>query len=91
MAGLLSPGDPIYRAQGCPDCQDQGYIGRTGVYEVVQITRTLQSLIHEGASEQDLITQARLDGPSLLQDGRRLVTEGDTTVEEIARVAREDG
>lgn len=90
LAGLIAPGDALYRARGCPDCQDQGYTGRTGVYEVVQITRTLQSQIHEGASEADLVAQARLDGPSLLQDGLRLVNAGETTVEEIARVARED-
>ena len=87
--GALAVGDPVMRAVGCPDCLDHGYLGRTGVYEVVAITRTLQSLIHEGASDADLTAEARRNGPSLLQDGMRLVRDGVTTVEEIARVAQE--
>ncbi len=89
MAGLIEIGHPVHRANGCPDCQGQGYFGRTGVYEVVQITRTLQGMIHAGASEADLTAEARRNGPSLMQDGLRLIDEGQTTVEEIARVARE--
>ena len=89
MAGLIAPGHPIYRAGGCPSCQGHGYLGRTGVYEVVQISRKMQSLIHEGASDAALTAEARANGPSLLQDGLRLVDAGQTTVEEIARVAQE--
>ena len=88
-AGLIAPGHPIHRAEGCPSCQGHGYLGRTGAYEVVQITRKMQSLIHEGASDAELNAEARAHGPSLLQDGLRLVDAGQTTVEEIARVAQE--
>ncbi|MEO6300014.1 MAG: ATPase, T2SS/T4P/T4SS family [Paracoccaceae bacterium] len=89
MANLIEVGHPIFRAEGCAACQNHGYMGRTGVYEVVQITRTIQSLIHEGASDAVLTAEARLNGPSLMQDGVRLIDEGATTVEEIARVAQE--
>ena len=89
MGGLIALGHPLFRAEGCPECQGHGYLGRTGVYEVVQITRIIQSLIHEGGSEADLTAEARRNGPSLLQDGLRLVDAGVTTVEEVARVAQE--
>ena len=89
MAGLIAHGHRVFRAEGCSECQGHGYLGRTGVYEVVQITRTLQRLIHDGGSDADLTTEARRNGPSLLQDGLRLVDDGVTTVEEIARVAQE--
>ncbi len=89
LAGLIAVGHPLHRAQGCPMCQGHGYLGRAGVYEVVLITRAMQSMIHEGAAEADLAAEARLDAPSLLRDGLRLVDERVTKVEEIARVARE--
>lgn len=89
MGGLMVPGHKVHRAEGCAECQGHGYLGRTGVYEVVQITRVMQTLIHEGASDAELTVEARRNGPSLLQDGLRLVDDGITTVEEIARVARE--
>jgi general secretion pathway protein E len=89
LGGALPQGAPVWRAVGCGDCGGNGYTGRTGVYEVVAITRPLQSLIHQGASEADLTAEARLNGPSLLQDGLRLIREGMTTVEEVARVAQE--
>ena len=89
MAGLIAPGHPLHRAMGCAACQGHGYLGRSGLYEVVQISRTLQGLIHAGAAEAALTAEARRGGPSLLQDGLRLVDAGATTVEEVARVAQE--
>ncbi|MEO8241421.1 MAG: type II secretion system ATPase GspE [bacterium] len=89
LGGALEVGAPVWRAEGCVECGGNGYSGRTGVYEVVAINRVMQSLIHEGASEADLVAEARRQGPSLLQDGARLIREGMTTVEEVARVAQE--
>ena len=89
MAGLIAPGHPLHRAMGCAACQGHGYLGRSGLYEVVQISRALQGLIHAGAAEAALTAEARRGGPSLLQDGLRLVDAGATTVEEVARVAQE--
>ncbi|NUB42764.1 type II/IV secretion system protein [Fertoebacter nigrum] len=85
----LAPGDALYRACGCPACHGQGYRGRSGIYEVVAITRALETLIHAGASEADLTAAARADGPGLLADGLRQIRAGLTTVEDVARVAAE--
>ena len=87
--GGLEPGEPLFRAVGCPACQGHGYRGRLGLYEVVAISRQIEALIHEGASEADLTEQARLAGPSLLADGLRQIRAGQTTVEDVARVAQE--
>ncbi|QXI28964.1 type II secretion system ATPase GspE [Pseudomonas vanderleydeniana] len=79
----------IFRAAGCPRCQ-QGYRGRTGIYELIGITQPLAQMIHNGASEPELARQARNLGPSLFQDGRRLVLEGLTSLDELLRVTQED-
>ena len=87
----LAPGNwpTLYRAQGCKHCQ-QGYRGRTGIYELVSITPTLAGMIHQGASEPDLVREALKLSCSLFQDGQRLVLEGLTSVDELLRITRED-
>ena len=79
----------LFRANGCGHCQ-QGYRGRTGIYELVSITPALSALIHQGASEPHLLQHARLSSASLFQDGQRLVLEGLTSVDEWLRVTLED-
>ena len=85
----LSPGDALFRAQGCPACNGQGYRGRSGIYEVVAITREIAAMVHGGASEADLTAAARRDGPGLVADGLRQIRAGITTVADVARVAQE--
>ena len=85
----LAVGDTVYRACGCAACHGQGYRGRSGIYEVIAITREIEALIYSGASEADLTTQARRDGPGLIADGLRQIKAGVTTVEDVARVAQE--
>lgn len=89
LGGELKAGAPLYRARGCPACHEDGYRGRTGLYEVVAIDGELERLIHDGASEAELETAARRAGPSLLADGAEKVRAGLTTVEEAARVVQE--
>ena len=80
----------IYRACGCAACNQQGYRGRTGIYELVVFDDVLRTLVHNGASEQELIRHARRLGPGIRDDGRRKVLEGVTTLEEVLRVTREE-
>ena len=79
----------LFKAAGCELCQ-QGYRGRIGIYELVSVTSVLSGLIHQGASEQALLAEARHSSPSLFQDGRRLVLEGLTSVDELLRVTQEN-
>jgi len=79
----------LFKAVGCPRCQ-QGYRGRTGLYELMGITPALAQMIHDGVGEAELARQARSIGPSLFQDGQRLVLEGRTSLDELLRVTQED-
>ncbi|WP_166259287.1 type II secretion system ATPase GspE [Marinobacter salicampi] len=76
----------IYRAGGCDTCNQQGYRGRMGIYEVVEVTDELTALIHRRAGELELEHEARKNGPSIHSDGVAKILEGATTMEEVLRV-----
>ncbi len=78
----------IFHAKGCEKCNQLGYKGRQGIYEVIEIDEQLKTLIHEGAGEQALEKHARTLSPSIHQDGVRKVLGGSTTIEELLRVAK---
>jgi general secretion pathway protein E len=80
----------FYTARGCQHCNQSGYRGRTGIFELVAIDATLQALIHEGQGEQALERYARGLSPSIRDDGRRRVLAGDTSLEELVRVTQEE-
>jgi len=67
-----------------------GYRGRSGVYELVLVDDTMRTMIHDGAAEHDLERYARTLTPSIRDDGRAKVLQGETTLEEVLRVTRED-
>ncbi|WP_116810967.1 type II secretion system ATPase GspE [Steroidobacter cummioxidans] len=67
-----------------------GFKGRTGIHELVLVDDTMRTMIHDGASEQELERYARTLTPSIRDDGRSKVLSGVTTVEEVLRVTRED-
>ena len=79
----------VFRAEGCEQCNFQGYIGRTGIYELVLVDEEMRTMIHDGDSEQELEAHARKKTASIADDGARLVLAGETTFEEILRVTRE--
>jgi general secretion pathway protein E len=91
LGGAISAGEPLWRAEGCAECHNEGYRGRAGLYEVVAVDENFQKLIHDGASEAELEVAARQTGPSLMDDGIAKVRAGLTTVEEVARVVRDEG
>lgn len=81
-----APPTTLYRAN--PDTA--GFRGRTGIYEVVVVDDTLRRLIHDGAAEAELERHARTLTPSIREDGRAKVLSGETTLDEVLRVTRED-
>lgn len=84
---------PEARAKGqlCPKCDGIGYKGRCGVYEVMQVTERLQSLITEGAPTTRIKEAAVEDGmKTLLAYSLELVCQGHTTLEEVERVTFTD-
>jgi general secretion pathway protein E len=67
-----------------------GYRGRTGIYELIVVDDAMRTMIHDGASEQELERHARATTPSIREDGLARVLRGETTIEEVLRVTRED-
>ena len=76
----------LYRAAGCPSCNETGYRGRTGIYELIEIDEMLREMIHDGASEQAMLAQARKNYQGIDADGRRRIISGETCLEEVLRV-----
>lgn len=91
LGGALKAGEPVWRAVGCDECHGDGYRGRAGLYEVVPVDECFQAMIHDGASEAEIEAHARKTSPALLDDGVAKAKAGVTTVEEVARVVREEG
>jgi general secretion pathway protein E len=69
---------------------NDGFSGRTGIYELIAVDDHMRSMVHDGESEQSLEKHARKMTPSIRADGRRRVLDGTTTLEEVLRVTRED-
>ncbi|HSX40628.1 MAG TPA: GspE/PulE family protein [Candidatus Saccharimonadales bacterium] len=80
----------LYRGTGCSECGGSGYLGRIGIFEVLQISEKIAQLV---LSHPDAITiehEAVAEGMiTLKQDGYLKVLKGDTTIEEVVRVAQE--
>jgi len=80
----------MYQAVGCTKCNNTGYIGRTGIYELVTVDESLREMIHNEVGEPEIIKYIRQDTPSMRDYGYSLVRDGVTTLEEVLRVTRED-
>lgn len=87
---LLNTDQPIeiYRAKGCEDCNQLGYVGRMGIYEVIIIDEAIRTDIHNQIPEPELEKSVRLKSPSITSDGFCRVKEGLTTIEEVLRVSK---
>ena len=91
MMGITSPHSLIiYQEKGCEHCNQTGYHGRTGIYELIAINETLSNMIHDNAAENKMENYARTLFPSMRQDGFARVLSGETTLEEVLRVTSED-
>lgn len=84
--------EKLYRAapEGCKECNNTGYKGRVGIYEVLGNTLAVQKLIVANSTSNDIQNQAIDDGMNTMQtDGLVKSLRGDTTVEEVLRATRE--
>ena len=73
-----------YRPVGCDRCKGSGYKGRTGIYEVMPITESVQHLILKNASSIEIGQQAQREGVrDLRRSGLLKVKQGMTTVDEV--------
>tara|TARA_B100000700_G_scaffold128330_1_gene143744 strand:- start:3519 stop:5198 length:1680 start_codon:yes stop_codon:yes gene_type:complete len=78
----------LYQAKGCDQCTD-GYKGRVGIYEVLEVSADIAKVIVSGGSSIDIAETAKEAGcATLRQSGLRKAAEGITSLSEINRVTR---
>ncbi|OGQ16782.1 MAG: type II secretion system protein GspE [Deltaproteobacteria bacterium RBG_16_71_12] len=81
----------LWKGKGCPTCQNTGYLGRTGIYELMLIDDEVRHLILARVDANSIKAKAREHGMITLQaDGTDKVLQGITTAEEVSRVTQED-
>jgi type IV pilus assembly protein PilB len=86
----LSPhdlGDKVfYYGRGCSTCNDTGYKGRKGIYELLVVSEAIRTLINERAPTVVVRQKAvELGMVTLREDGLRSIFDGDTTIEEVIK------
>jgi type II secretory ATPase GspE/PulE/Tfp pilus assembly ATPase PilB-like protein len=80
----------VYYGEGCKNCNNSGYLGRTGIYEVLSLNEEIKDLILKRAGSYILKESAMRNGmTTMLEDGILKVVAGITTIEEILRVIHE--
>ncbi|MCP4650983.1 MAG: Flp pilus assembly complex ATPase component [PVC group bacterium] len=91
MVGMEKQKINFVRGKGCEKCNNTGYKGRIGIYELLLIDEHLGALISSGASVIELKKQAQKNGmKSLKEDGFDKVRQGQTTIEEVIRVTEQE-
>lgn len=80
--------DRLFRGSGCPQCFQSGYRGRTGIFEVMRMTRELRDMTTRRSPAADIREAAERGGMlTLFEMGVRKVLDGVTTLDEVVRVA----
>ena len=78
----------LYKGRKCEKCGDTGYSGRVGIFEVLKVTEPIGKLILERSPAKSIENEAVKVGMLLMQqDGYLKVLAGETTLEEVMRVA----
>lgn len=86
----VDPANPprIYKPRGCKMCDDTGYKGRIGVYEIMEVTHDLKIVIARGGNADEIKEQALKEGMNTLRmSATRYVLEGITSVPEMRKVS----
>lgn len=76
----------FYRGVGCGECFNTGYRGRTGVFEILNVTPAIRHAIHSRSIARLEEAVGEADFQPIMEDCRRLVLEGVTSAEEVHRV-----
>ena len=76
----------LFKGRGCASCNNTGYRGRVGLFEVMEISEEIRELILSGASAMELRHKSVEEGMiSLRRSGVVKIQHGQTTVEEVVR------
>jgi len=80
----------IFRGRGCPLCQQTGYLGRVGIFELLEMTQPIKELVIEKVDAQIIREKAKKLGMvTMIEDGLQKVEEGITTLEEVLRAIKQ--
>ncbi|NQV88128.1 MAG: type II/IV secretion system protein [Parcubacteria group bacterium] len=78
----------LYKGKGCKVCENTGYVGRIGVFEILSMSSKIKAAILNRASSQEIETIAESEGMTpMFEDGIEKVLKGITTITELLRVA----
>ena len=79
-------GKKVFRGAGCSTCNNTGYKGRIGLFELMIMDDELREMINEDANSDELRTRAQAKGMKLLRDiGIKYMFDGITTIDEVVR------
>ncbi len=93
VAAAIVNGYPVtlYRGKGCVLCQNTGFQGRTGIYELLLVTDMIRSLVIKNSDSPTIRRAAVEEGMDTLRDdGARKVLEGFTTIEEVLAATQDE-
>jgi type IV pilus assembly protein PilB len=80
----------FWRGSGCSQCNNEGYKGRMGIYEILEFTQPIIEIINAGGTADAIKKKAVEEGMmSMTEDGFAKAIKGVTTIEEILRVTKE--
>jgi general secretion pathway protein E len=80
----------LFKGKGCSECGNLGYQGRVGIYEVLTVSEKISRSILQRSDAASIEKQAMAEGMiAMKQDGYLKVLKGETTIEEVLRVAQE--
>ena len=87
IAEMFKVGDSVYKEGGCEVCGESGFLGRFGLFEILEITEKIRRMISERENIDDVFKEARANGMKLIvEDGVNAVKNGVTSMDEIMRV-----
>jgi len=79
----------LYKGKGCEHCENMGYKGRLGLFEILEMGRNVANLVLKNSPDNEMTIQAKKDGMlTLKQDGLIKALNGETSIEEVFRVTQ---
>jgi len=80
----------VFGGRGCPLCQKTGYLGRTGIFEVLEMTEPIKDMVMKKANAIQIKNKAQeLGMTTMIEDGLKKIEEGVTALEEVLRAIKE--
>jgi type II secretory ATPase GspE/PulE/Tfp pilus assembly ATPase PilB-like protein len=79
----------FYRGKGCPVCQHTGYLGRVGIFEILEVSDSIRKLVIEKADASQIKKEAqKLGMTTMIEDGLEKIENGITTMEEVLKAGK---